>query len=108
MLPLLKDGATVLIGVPGIKAAYSGRSEELLAEWLGDEAYMFQSPAAWKEIIGDSDRIESVSIWEMECFDTAWNEWLATGNEYAAGDKKFFDAIIKPYTCIVGICVKIK
>ena len=108
ILPVLKDKATVLIGIPGIKTAYSGRSEELLAEWLGDEAYMFRSAEEWKEIIGSSDRIESVETWEMECFDSAWNEWLDTGNEYAIGDKQFFDTHIRPYTCLVGICIRIK
>jgi len=97
-----------LIGIPGIKTAYTGCSEELLVEWLGDEAYMFQSPTTWKEIIGNSDRIESVVTWEMECFDSAWNEWLDTENKYAIGDKRFFDTHIKPYTCLVGICIKIK
>lgn len=108
ILPFLKDKATVLIGIPGIKTAYTGRSEELLVEWLGDEAYMFQSKTTWKEIIGNSDRIESVVTWEMECFDSAWNEWFDTENKYAIGDKQFFDTHIKPYTCFVGICIKIK
>lgn len=108
MLPMLRDKSTVLIGIPGIKDAYTGRSEELLAEWLGDEAGTFQSPTSWKEIIGSSDRIEAVETWEMECFDVAWNEWFATENEYAAGDKQYFDTHIKPYSCIVGICIKIK
>lgn len=108
LLPMLKDKSTVLIGIPGIMDAYSGRAEELLGEWLGDEAGTFQSPTSWKEIIGSSDRIESVETWEMECFDAAWNEWLAIDNEFAAGDIKYFDTHIKPYSCIVGICIKIK
>ena len=58
---------------------------------MGDEAGTFQSPTSWKEIIGSSDRIEAVETWEMECFDVAWNEWFATENEYAAGDKQYFD-----------------
>lgn len=108
ILPFLKDKATVLIGIPGIKAAYSSHSEELLSDWLGDEAYMFQSAKTWKEIIGNSDRIETVETWEMDCFDSAWNEWFATENKYAAGDRQFFDTHIKPYTCFVGIFIKIK
>ena len=108
ILPYLKDGAVVLIGIPGIKDEYSGRSEELLPEWLGDEAYMFKSPAEWKQIIGEHERIQSVETWEMDCFAPAWDEWFATGHEYALGDKRFFDALIQPYTCFVGICVKLK
>lgn len=108
ILPLLKSKAEVLIGVPGIKTVYTGQSEKLLSEWLGEEAYMFQSPTTWKEIIGNHDRIEKVETWEMECFDLAWNEWLATEHEYAMNDKQFFDTHIKPYTCFVGIYIRLK
>ena len=98
----------VLIGIPGVKNAYSGRSEELLAPWLGDEAYMFQSPDRWKEIIGENERIASVETWEMDCFDDAWEQWFATGHKYAIGDKGFFDSLIRPYTCFAGICIRLK
>ncbi len=108
ILPFLSDNAEVLIGIPGIKDEYTGRSEELLPEWLGNEAYMFKSPMEWKEIIGNHDRIEKIETWEMGCFDLAWNEWFATEHKYALGDKQFFETLIKPYTCFVGIYIKIK
>lgn len=108
ILPFLNDKATVLIGVPGIKNEYTGRSDELLSPWLGEEAYMFQSPMKWKEIIGTNERIEEVETWEMDCFDDAWNEWFATEHKFALGDKQFFESLIQPYTCFVGIYVKLK
>ena len=107
ILPFLSGGAVVLIGVPGIKDEFSGRSEELLSDWLGDEAYMFQSPSAWREIIGSNDRIDCIETCEMDCFDAAWEEWFATGHKYALGDKQFYDTLIKPYTCFVGIYIKV-
>lgn len=108
ILPFLRDDAVVLIGIPGIKDQYAGRSEELLPQWIGNEAYMFKSPTEWKEIIGRHDRIEKLETWEMDCFDPAWKDWLATDNQFALGDKEYFDTIIRPYTCFVGIYVKIK
>lgn len=108
ILPFLKEGATVLIGIPGIKDEFASRSEELLPEWLGEEAYMFKSPMEWKEIIGKHDRIETTETWEMGCFDLAWEEWFATGHKFAVGDQRFFETLIQPYTCFVGIYVKIK
>ncbi len=108
ILPFLDDKAVVLIGIPGIKDEYAGHSEELLSDWLGEEAYMFKSPREWKEIIGDHSRIEKVETWEMKCFENAWSEWLATNHKYACGDKQHFETIIKPYTCFVGIFVKLK
>ena len=108
ILPVIKKGGTVLIGVPGIKNEYDGRSEELLTPWLGDEAYMFQSAQRWKEIIGAHEDIAEVDTWEMPVFDIAWQEWLDSSHEYALGDRKFFDDIIKPYTSFVGILIRKK
>ena len=108
ILPFLKNKAVVLIGIPGIKNEYTGRSKEILSDWLGNEAYMFKSPKEWEEIIGNHDRIEKIETWEMECFENAWNEWFATNHKYACDDKKHYETIIKPYTCFVGIYVKLR
>jgi len=108
ILPFLNDGAGVWIGVPGVKNEYAGRSEELLSAWLGDEAYMFRSADQWKELIGSHERIETVQTWEMQCFETAWNQWFETGNPYAMGDRQHYETLIQPYTCFVGIYVKLK
>ena len=107
ILPFMKDGGEVLIGIPGLKDAYADRAEELLSDWLGDDAYMCKNPERWKELIG-GDRIEVVETWEMDCFSQAWAEWLATDNEYARGDRKYYKTLIKPYTCFVGIYIKLK
>ena len=69
---------------------------------------MFKSPIEWKEIIGNHDRIEKIETWEMDCFELAWDEWFATEHKYALGEKQFFETLIKPYTCFVGIYIKIK
>lgn len=107
ILPFMRDDGEVLIGIPGLKDAYAGRAEELLSDWLGEEAYMFKSPKCWKELIGD-DGVALVNTWEMECFGEAWDDWLATDHGFALGDKKYYETIIQPYTCFVGIYIRIK
>lgn len=107
ILPFMRDDGEVLIGIPGLKDAYTDRAEELLSDWLGEDAHMFKSPKRWKEMIG-GDRIELVNTWEMECFDEAWDDWLATDHEYALGDRKYYESIIKPYTCFVGMYIRIR
>lgn len=107
ILPFMKDDGVVLIGVPGLKDAFTDCAQELLSDWLGDDAYMFKSPERWKELIGSHDRIELVETWEMDCFREAWGDWLAVNNAYALGDRQHFDTIIQPYTCFVGIYIKI-
>lgn len=108
ILPFLKEDGEVLIGIPGLKDAYAGRAEELLSGWLGEDAHLFQSPERWREIIGGGDRIGLVETWEMDCFSRAWEDWLATDNEFARGDRQYFETIIRPYTCFVGIYSKMK
>lgn len=108
IMPFLKDDGVVLIGIPGLKDEYTGHSKEFLSDWLGDDADMFKSPKLWKELIGSHHRIESVKTWEMECFGEAWNEWLAVDNEFAHSDRQHFETIIRPYTCFVGIYIKLK
>lgn len=108
ILPFMKDGGTVLIGIPGMKDEYSGCAGNLLSAWLGEDARMFKSPKLWKELIGKNDRIESVKTWEMDCFSEAWNDWLATEHKFALGDRQYFETLIKPYTCFVGIYIGLR
>ena len=108
ILPFMKDNGVVLIGIPGLRDAYAGGEKELLTDWLGEDAAMFKNPKAWQELIGDSDRIESVKVWEMDCFSEAWNDWLDTNNKFALGDRQYFESVIQPYTCFIGIYIKLK
>lgn len=108
ILPYIKKGGMALIAVPGMKTEYDGRSEELLTDWLHDEAYMFQSPLFWKKIIGTHKEIEEVRTWEMDCFDLAWREWFAVSHEYAIDDYANYETRIKPYTCFVGMLIRKK
>ena len=108
ILTFMRDDGVVLIGIPGLKEEYTGCAKELLSDWLGEDAHMFKGPKLWKELIGSSDRIDTVDTWEMDCFGEAWNDWLTTDNKFALDDKKHFESIIKPYTCFVGIYVRLK
>lgn len=108
ILPFMKDDGVALIGIPGLKEGYAGRAEALLSGWLGEDACLFKSPKCWKELIGSSDRIESVETWEMDCFCEAWRDWLATEHRFALGDRQYFETVIRPYTCFVGIYIKLK
>lgn len=108
ILPYIKKGGIVLIAIPGIKNEFDGRSEELITQWLGEEAYMFQSSDFWKRIIGTHEEIEEVRTWEMSSFELPWQEWFDTEHKFALNDKKYFESTIKPFTTFVGIMVKKK
>ena len=105
ILPFLKPGGVALFGVPGIKEEYDTRTEELLSPWLGEDAYMFHSVRQWKKILGEDVDMASVEVFELGCFEAAWQDWLATDNEFARGDSEHWENIIKPYSNFVGMIV---
>lgn len=108
ILPFLSDGAQVLICVPGVRESLSGRSEELLSDWLDRDAALFKSAGQWREIIGCDERIAAVETWEMDCFEQAWSEWFRTGHPYAQADLRFYESCIRPHTCFVGMYIRLK
>lgn len=108
ILPFLKPGGVALFGVPGIRERYDRRTEALLTPWLGDEAYMFRSVRQWRNLLGNDPRLASVEVAELNCFEEAWLDWLATDNPYAQGDAKHWERIIRPYTNFVGMIVRRK
>lgn len=108
ILPLVKKGGRVFIAIPGIKEEFEGQQKEILKDWVGEDACLFHSCNWWKQIIGRNEEMESVDVWEMENFSFAWDSWLSINNEYAKGDKAYYDSLIKKYTDFVGIVVKKK
>ena len=108
ILPFLKKGGVALIAVPGMKSPFDGQSEALLTQWLGDEAYMFQSADYWKQIIGEHEALETVETWELDAFEQPWQEWFTTKHEFALADQQLYESLIKPYTCFVGMMIRKK
>ena len=108
ILPLVKSGGIILIAIPGIKEEFEGKQYETIHEWAGEDYYMFHSCTWWRNIIGNHPDIESVKTWELKSFNAAWYDWLQINNEFAAGDRKFFDSIINKYSNFIGIAVKKK
>ncbi len=57
-------------------------------------------------MIGAHGEIEEVKTWEMSSFELPWQEWFDTKHKFALEDKKYYENIIKPFTCFIGIMVK--
>ena len=106
ILPFLKSGGVALFGVPGIKEEYDERTIKLLSPWLGEEAYMLRSVRQWRKILGEDPDMESVEVFELGCFEAAWQDWLVMDNQFAKGDAACWEQIIKLYTNIVGMIVR--
>ena len=108
ILPFLKKGGLALFGVPGIQEAFDDKTLELLSPWLGEEAYMLRSPRQWRALLGESPDMEVLAVTELDCFEPAWQDWLATDNAFAKGDAASWETIIKPCTNFVGMIVRKK
>lgn len=108
ILPFLKPGGVALFGVPGIKEAYDEKTIELLTPWLGEQAYMFRSVRQWRRILGEDADMASAEVFELDCFEPAWQDWLALDNKFARGDAACWENIIQPYTNFVGMIVRKK
>ena len=106
ILPFLKPGGIALFGVPGIKEAYDIQTIELLSPWLEEEAWMFRSVRQWRKILGEYADMASVEVFELGCFEPAWQDWLAIDNQFARSDAACWENIIMPYTCFVGMIVR--
>ena len=93
ILPFVKKNGYVMIAVPGLKEVPQGKMKDIFCEWAkGDDSELFKTPEWWKNLLlaecGDKCEIE---VCEADCYDIAWQEWFATGHEFALRDKKYLD-----------------
>ena len=105
ILPFLKPGGVALIGVPGIRDALDDRTEALFTPWAGEEWYMFRSPRQWRRLLGESPDVADMWVGELDCFEAAWQDWLATDHRFARQDAGFWEDTIRPCSNFVGMIV---
>ena len=102
LLPLLKPQALVAIAFPGMKHEVFGAipsemepfwNEEALDTWHGIEWWKPKFQAI----------LHDFHIWEMRCFDTAWQAWLSTENPHAIADREMIRTDRGRYMNLIGI-----
>lgn len=49
------------------------------------------------------NELNHLNMWEMGCFEQAWNDWLNTDNPYAVGDREMIRTDNGRYMNIIGI-----
>ena len=107
LLPFVKHGGYIYISIPGMKKdCHSNLPEELLLSWNEEQLDYIHDIGYWREIIGCTDGIDILSIYEMESNEEVWNDWLACDNEYAVGDRKTMEAGGGKYLNFIGIVLK--
>ena len=108
LLPLVKEGGTILIVVPGLKEEFGETVPPEILEWAGEEYTLFHSCEWWKQTIGDHEEIASAEFTELSCGDLAWREWFESGNKYALRDREFFEKGVGRHMTLVGMTIRKK
>jgi len=107
LLPFVKHGGYIYIAVPGMKKdLHDDLPPELLLSWTPEQLDYIHDASYWEDIIRATEGIEILSIHEMESNEEAWNDWLATDNEYAKGDRKTMEAGGGKYMNFIAIILR--
>lgn len=100
--PLLKQDALVALAFPGMKTEILDPVPQEMKPYWPDEALAtWHSPGWWKDVFSSS--LSGFTISEMQCFERAWSDWLATENPYAIGDRAMMEADHGRYMNIISI-----
>ena len=88
------------------KDCHDNLPPELLLSWTPELLDYIHDAAYWEDIIRATDGVEILSIHEMESNEEVWNDWLATDNEYAKGDRKTMEAGGGKYMNFIAVILR--
>ncbi len=109
LLPFVKHGGYIYIAVPGMKKdLHDDLPPELLLSWTPEQLDYIHDAAYWEDIIRATDGVEILSIHEMESNEEVWNDWLASDNTYAVGDRKTMEAGGGKYMNFIAVILRRK
>ncbi|HNW04999.1 MAG TPA: methyltransferase domain-containing protein, partial [Oscillospiraceae bacterium] len=109
LLPLVKHGGCIYIAIPGMKKdCHDNLPPELLLSWTPEQLETIHDADYWRDILRQTEGAEILSICEMEGSEECWNDWLATDNEYAVGDRKSMEAGAGNYMNFLAIVLRRK
>lgn len=109
LLPFVKSGGYIYIAVPGMKKdCHDALPPELLLSWTPEQLDYLHDVDYWREIVGQCQGAEVLSVQEMESNDEVWADWLRQENEYAVSDRKSMEAGGGKYLNFIAIVLRKK
>ena len=100
--PLLKQNGIAAIAFPGMKYEVKENiPDEMRPYWPEEALEMWHSIDWWRPKF--ENELNHLNMWEMGCFEQAWNDWLNTDNPYAVGDREMIRTDNGRYMNIIGI-----
>lgn len=109
LLPFVKSGGYIYIAVPGMKKdCHNTLPPELLLSWTPEQLDYLHDVDYWREIVGQCQGAEVLSVQEMESNEEVWADWLRQENEYAVSDRKSMEAGGGKYLNFIAIVLRKK
>ena len=100
--PLLKKNGIAAIAFPGMKYEVKENvPDEMKPYWEAEDLEMWHSIEWWRPKF--ENELNHLNMWEMRCFEQAWNDWLNTDNPYAVEDRKMIYTDNGRYMNLIGI-----
>jgi len=107
LLPFVKHGGYLYFAIPGMKKdCHDNLPPELLLSWTPEQLDYIHDAVYWEKIIRATDGVEILSIHEMESNEEVWNDWLASDNPYAVGDRKTIEAGGGKYMNFIAVILR--
>ena len=97
----------VALAFPGMRQEVTPNvPQEMKPYWDAEALEMWHSMDWWRPKFQDS--LKDLKIWQMNCFENAWKDWLQTDNPYAIEDRKMLQADGGRYMNLIGVTGRLK
>lgn len=107
LLPFVKHGGYLYLTVPGMKKdCHDNLPPELLLSWTPEQLGLIHDVDYWRNLIGQTEGMDILSIHAMESFEEVWNDWLSSDNEYAIKDRMSMEAGGGKYMNFIAIILQ--
>ena len=100
--PVLKRNGLVALAFPGLKNEVQGHIPAEMTPYWEEEALATWHAQSWWQPKFERE-LTHLQIWELACFEEAWQDWLRTDNPYALGDRAMLRADGGRYMNLIGI-----
>lgn len=109
ILPFIRKGGLFIAAFPGLREELSGQAADDFFEWVGydeNEKNTFRTVQWWSELLGGNSEYKIEKCFEINCYDEAWNDWIATGHPYALRDNEFLEKGLRDKLNFIGIVIR--
>lgn len=107
LLPYVKDQGLLYLAFPGMKKdCHHDLPACLLKSWNEEQLDYMHDMDWWKSIILQTSGVSILDMWEMECTEESWADWLECDNEYAQGDRASVEAGALDYLNTIALVLQ--